>query len=74
MACQALKKRILANATATSQNITISATSEAYLVLKEKVDITPANDLDKYIYYTDLQSAEQTDIFYNIDRQMVKLK
>jgi hypothetical protein len=43
-------------------------------VLKEKVDVTPANDLDKYIYYTDLVSAEQTDIFYNIDRQMVKLK
>jgi hypothetical protein len=54
--------------------MTIMATSEAYKVLGEKIQVTPANDLDKYIYYTDLQSVETTDIFYHVERQVVKLR
>jgi hypothetical protein len=54
--------------------MTIRATSEAYKILAEKIQVTPAADLDKYIYYTDLQSVESTDIFYHIERQVVKLR
>jgi len=54
--------------------LTIAATSEAYKVLADKIQITPADSLDKYIYYTDLQSVETTDMFYHIERQVVKMR
>jgi hypothetical protein len=47
--------------------MTIMATSEAYKVLGEKIQITPKHDLDKYIYYTDLQSVETSDIVYAVE-------
>lgn len=48
------QKRVIANATSMAQNITISATTEAYKVLAEQVGIAPETDLDKFIYYSDL--------------------
>jgi hypothetical protein len=37
---------IMANATSTATNMTITSTSEAYKVLGDKVNITPSNYLD----------------------------
>jgi hypothetical protein len=48
------QKRVIANATSLAQNITISATTEAYKVLAEEVGIAPETDLDKFIFYSDL--------------------
>lgn len=71
---EADKKRVLANAVSIAQNITISATTEAYKVLAEEVGIAPETDLDKFIYYSDLQTAENTDIFYHVGKQLIKLR
>lgn len=54
--------------------MTINATSDAYAVLRDKIQITPADNLDKYIYYTDLQTVETSDMFYHVERQVVKLR
>jgi hypothetical protein len=43
-------------------------------VLAEQVGIAPETDLDQYIYYSDLQTAENTDIFYHVDKQIVNLR
>ena len=48
------QKRVIANATSLAQNITISATTEAYKLLAEEVGIAPEPDLDKFIFYSDL--------------------
>jgi hypothetical protein len=45
---------INANATATSTNMTISATSDAYKTLDLSLGINPANNLSDFIYYSDL--------------------
>jgi hypothetical protein len=37
-----------------AQNITISATTDAYMVLKDQIGIAPDADLDKFIFYSDL--------------------
>ena len=68
------QKRVIANATSAAQKITIDATTEAYKVLAEQVGIAPETDLDKFIYYSDLQTAENTDIFYHVGKQLVKLR
>ena len=33
-----------------------------------------SDELNKYIYYTDLQDAENTDMLYHADRTFVKLR
>ena len=58
----------MAAATSEAQQMTINATSDAYAVLRDKIQITPADNLDKYIYYTDLQTVETSDMFYHVDR------
>ena len=68
------QKRVNANASSMAQEITISATTEAYKVLAEQVGIAPETDLDKFIFYSDLQTAEQTDIFYHVGKQLIKLR
>jgi|TARA_B110000305_G_C19297997_1_gene567651 hypothetical protein len=35
----------------------IKATSDAYKELKTNIGIDPSNELDKFIYYTELQTA-----------------
>lgn len=64
-------KNVLANATATATNITISATSSAYKELAG-IQFTPANDLDKFIYYTNLQTTDGENILYNINQAIIK--
>lgn len=57
-----------------AQNITISATTEAYKVLAEQIGVSPETDLDKFVYYSDLQTVENTDIFYHVGQSIVRLR
>ena len=53
--------------------MTISETSAAYKVLKDEIQIDPTNDLDKFIYYTDLQTATDVGFLFGIDKAIIKL-
>ena len=68
----AITKKIGANATAKAANMTIKATTEAYKKLAD-VGITPASGLDKFIYYSELQTAENPVFLYEVDRAIIKL-
>ena len=36
--------------------------------------MSPQNDLNTYIYYNDLQSAQDVDMLYHTDRAFIKLR
>ena len=59
-------KAIRANATAFATNLTLNATTIAYKQLSDKVGITPANILDQFIYYSDLQTTDSHQLLFNI--------
>lgn len=66
-------KRINAEAVANATNMTISATSDAYKELDDMLGINAKGDLDKFIYYSDLQTADNVGFLYNIKDAIVKL-
>ena len=53
--------------------MTIKATTDAYLELKTNIGLDPTNGLDKFIYYTELQTAENPVFLYDVDRAIIKL-
>jgi len=61
----------LANATATATNMTIAATSTAYQQLNTDLGINPAAGLDKFIYYSNLQTSDGGTLLYNINKAIV---
>lgn len=52
--------------------MTIKATTEAYKKM-EDINITPSNGLDRFIYYSELQTAESPVFLYEVDKAIVKL-
>jgi hypothetical protein len=48
--------------------MTITATSKAYAKLNTDLSINPANNLDKFIYYTNLQNQDGGTVLYNINK------
>ena len=70
---QAQVKAIAANASAKAATMIIKATSDAYKELKTNIGIDPANELDKFIYYTELQTAQNPVFLYDVDRAIIKL-
>lgn len=69
----ALTKTIAASASAKAATMTIKATTDAYLELKSNVGIDPQNSLDRFIYYTELQTAENPVFLYDVDRAIIRL-
>jgi len=69
----AQQKLILANATATAANMTIGATAEAYEALKTDLGIGPKSNLSKYIFFSDLQTADSTPILYNVNKTIIHI-
>jgi len=51
-------KLILASANANATNMTISATADAYKYLGTQISVTPQSGLDKFVYYSELQTAD----------------
>ena len=51
----------------------IDNTAEAYHVLNEKCQFNPQNKLDEFIYLADLQSADNINVMYNVERAIVDL-
>lgn len=70
---QAQVKSIAANASAKAATMIIKATSDAYKELKTNIGIDPSNELDKFIYYTELQTAQNPVFLYDVDRAIIKL-
>ena len=68
----AQSKLINANAQSNATQMTITATANAYKQIGDQVGITPASGLDKFIYYSDLQTADTSQVLYHIDRAMLK--
>lgn len=44
------------------------------MILEEKTGINPANKLDQFIYYSDLQTAEDVNMLYKVDKALFNLK
>ena len=63
----------MANATSAATNMTISSTSKAFKELGDKVGITPESFLDQFIYYADLQTADNPNIVFKVDRIFVNI-
>ena len=63
---------INANATATSTNMTISATSDAYKTIDLSLGINPANNLSDFIYYSDLQTADSVNMLFHMNKAIIK--
>jgi len=65
----------LINAQAASQAArrVIEATAEAYKELDTKCGFNPQNKLDEFIYLADLQSADNINVMYNVERAIVDL-
>jgi hypothetical protein len=51
--------------------MTISATSTAYKQLNTDLGINPSSGLDKFIYYTNLQTSDGGNLLYNINKAIV---
>ena len=66
-------KLIQANAAAESAKLVIAATADAYGQLREECGFTPANKLDEFIYLSDLQTADNINVMYNVERAIVDL-
>ena len=61
----------MANATATATNMTISATSKAYQLLNTDLGINPGTGLDKFIYYTNMQTQDGGNMLFNINKAII---
>lgn len=69
----AAAKSIRAQAQVNATRMVIKATSDAYKELDTKLGINPLSGLDEFIYYSDLQNAEDTDILFNINKAFIKM-
>lgn len=69
-----LSKKILANASSEAAQMVINATTMAYKTLDTTTGFNPSNGLDEFIYYSNLQTAENVDVLYNVDKAVVKLR
>ena len=67
-----MAKRINAAASANATNIVITATSNAYKQLNNDLGINPGNNLDKFIYYSNLQTQDGGNVLFNIQKAFVK--
>ena len=66
-------KIIMAQATSEASQMVIEKTADAYKELNDKCQFNPQNKLDEFIYLADLQSADNINVMYNVERAIVDL-
>ena len=66
-------KIIIATATSMASQMVIGNTTDAYLNLTALTGFDSKNRLDEFIYLADLQSADNINVMYNVERAIVDL-
>ena len=52
----------------------IDATANAYEELNKQCGFNPSNKLDEFIYLAELQTSQNVNIMYNVDRAIVDVR
>jgi len=60
-------------ASANASITTLNATSQAYVQLKSGLGISPGNGLSEFIWYTDLQAADNSTILLNQNKALITI-
>lgn len=66
-------KIINAHAASQAAAQVIDATATAYQQLDRTCGFNPSNKLDEFIYLADLQTADNINVMYNVERAIVDL-